>query len=53
MSKPACNDETKYKALYCRHYHNSGDIKTRKVWGDIYMIDVKNHVDFTEVKDDK
>jgi len=43
MEEKVFNDQTKYKANFSKHYHNSGDIKTRKKWNDIYMIDVKYH----------
>lgn len=47
------NDNTKYKALWLGHYHNRFEIKTRKKWNDIYMIDVSERKeDFVEVKDD-
>ena len=53
MNNSIYNDDTKYKALFCGHYHDKGDIKTRKRWNDVYMIDVKSHADFTEALNDK
>ncbi len=50
MSDSPYNDNTKYMALYSRGFHSSLTIKTRKEWNDIYMIDVKSHSDFVEVK---
>ena len=53
MNNSPYNDSTEYKALYTNHYHSKGDIKTRKKWNDIYMIDVKSHADFIRVGNDE
>lgn len=53
MDESAWNDNTEYKVTTCGHYHNNGDIKTRKKWNAIYMIDVKHHEDFVKVNNDE